>query len=271
MEVNKKKFEVELDGRKVSFEVRRPDPKVKQKSNLVYARTFRQLVKPEDGQAGAIVRPALESVMREQKLWDDAKQAKYEELFKELQQGSKRLQEGGFKLKEARELAINMRRWRAEMNQLMSKRNELDLNTAEAQSEQARFNYLVSACTVYEDGKPYFKNEEDYATRPDDDPVASKAASLFGQLYYGIDDDFYQKLPENAFLLKWKFCREGDLHLINEKGDLINADGKRVDEDGNLLDKDGKIVDEDGNHRNKDGTFAVEHKPFLDDNGVPVE
>jgi hypothetical protein len=271
MKVNKKQFEVEVGGEKVKLEARRPDTRQKQQANLVYARAFRNMVKPADGGPGFIVRSALEGVMREQKLWDDEKQARADELAKLLADGELRLRKGGIRLSEARELAISMRRWRAELNILLAKRNELDLNTAEAQAEQARFNYLVSACTVRADtGKPYFSSQEDYEARADDDQAAASAAGQFGQLYYGVDEDFYGKLPENEFLLRFRFCRPKDFHLVDKDGRLINADGKLVNEDGFLVDDKGNPVDDKGNPVDKDGRPVVQAQPFLDDDGRPV-
>ena len=50
---------------------------------------------------------------------------------------------------------------RSEMVDLLSSRTELDSNTCEGKADTVRFNYLYSACLVYEDsGEPYFENGE---------------------------------------------------------------------------------------------------------------
>jgi hypothetical protein len=79
-EKNRKKLKVEFDGREVEVHVLKPNNKVIQDGTAVYNRAFLQAVKPSDGGRGAITRPALESVLREQKVWDDARQAEYERL-----------------------------------------------------------------------------------------------------------------------------------------------------------------------------------------------
>lgn len=262
--VNKKQFEVEVDGRAVKLAVVRPTNRVVQQGTLVYNRAFREAVKPADGKPGAIVRQAVESVMREQKLWDDKKQAEYEAVVKDLLAAELKLASGGIKLSEARAVAVKMRQDRYRLRQLNADRNELDAMTAEAQAEQARFNYYVAACTVYgESGKPYFRDVEDYLGR-EDDPVALPAAQALGKLLYGLEDDYEAKLPENKFLIKYKLV-DGDLRLVDRDGKFVDAKGRRVDEQGRLVNDAGELVDADGNLLTEDGEYKVEFKEFEDD------
>ncbi len=266
---NKKVFEAKVDGKVLELAVLRPNHKVQQQAQLVYNRAFRQSVKPDDGKSGSIVRAALDGVLRDQKLWDDTKQARYEALQKALLGGEKRLVTGGFKLKEARELAIQMRRDRWELRQLISDRNSLDLNTAEAQAEQARFNYLVATATVHADtGKPYWKSEDDYLASTDE--VGGKAANLLGNILYNLEDGFEAKLPENKWLTAYGFANAA-LHLIDkDSGHLIDSQGRRVDDKGRLVNEQGKLIDSEGNLLTEEGEYVVDFKPFLDDEGTPV-
>lgn len=263
----KKKFSVEIDGAKVEFAAKRPDRRVLDKAELVKSRAFK-----EAAQAGAIVRAKVEDLMREQNLWDDEKQAAYETLLKALLDGELRLQKGGgagLTKKSARALCLQMRRDRAALRDLTAYRTELDLHTAEAHAENARFNYLVSACTVYGDtGKPYFESHDDYLSR-EDDPVAGPAATALGQLIYGLDDDFAKKFPENAGLIKLGAV-DDKLRLIDKDGNLVDAEGRRVDEKGRLVNEKGELVDANGVGLTEDGQYKVEFEPFLDDEGEPA-
>jgi len=265
---NKRVFKVEVDGKDIELAVKRPDLKTQQQGQIVYSGEFCRLVRPnpDTGEPNAITRPALENVLRKQGLWDDAKQAKWDSLNESLLQTEKKLAKGGIKLSEARELAVQMRRDRFELRQLLIDRNSLDINTAEAQAEQARFNYYVSSCTVYTDGgKPFFKSVEDYVNRAVE-PAAQKAAQTLGQLLYGLDDNFEAGLPENKFLLKYGFAREGDLHLIDPKTkDLVDAKGRRVDEKGRLINEKGELVDDEGNLLTESGEYKVDFVEFIDD------
>lgn len=266
---NKKTFEVDIDGQKKSLAVLRPTNKQNQQANLVYNRAFRLAIQPEDGKQGAIVRAALEGVVRQQKIWDDAKEARFKELERKLDDGERRLAAGGFRLSEAREVAVQMRRDRAERRRLLSERNALDMVTADAQAENARFNYLLSACTVdAKSGKPYWKDEDAYLADPDGS-VAAAAASHLSAMLYGLDDDFEKKLPENAWLLRYGFCDE-QLRLTDRDGNLVDDRMRRVDEQGRLLNERGELVDDAGNPLNEDGTFKVVFTPFLDDDDRPL-
>jgi hypothetical protein len=258
--VNKKVFQVELDGKPVEFAVQRPNHKVSQQATLVYNRAMREAI-----EAKLMLRAKIDQVMREQNLWDDTKQAKFDELVKELLGGEKKLAGGNIKLSQARDIAIQMRRARAELNLLRAERDELDRHTAESQAEQARFNYLVATCTVYgESGTSYYKDADDYLSRTDD-PVALPAAQNLGRLIYGLDDDFAKKLPENKFLVKYGFVND-KLHLVRKKdGRLIDGDGRLVDDKGRLVDEQGQLVDRDGNLLTEDGEYKVEFVEFIDD------
>lgn len=268
MSENKKSFTVEVDGKDVELAVVRPSQKVQQHATVVYNREFRLATTPADGKPGALVRKALERVLREQKLWDDAKQAQFEALNKRLLDNEKKLSEGGIKLKEARAIAIKMREDRWELRKLLSDRNALDMVTADAQADNAKFNYLVSACTVKADGKLYWKTEEEYLA-DSDGQVAIKAAQILANMIYGLDEDFEQKLPENKFLAKYKFC-DDKLRLVNKDGKFIDADGRLIDDKGRYINEAGEYVDLDGNLLTAEGDFKVEFKEFLDDDGVPV-
>jgi len=261
---NKKNFKVTVDDKELNLAVRRPDNKARQGGQQVYNRAFRQAI-----ESGAIVRARIEAVMRDQNLWDDARQKRFEELNKRLLDYELSLKKGGRKLKDAREMAIQMRRDRWELRNLNYDRNQLDLHTAEAQAENERFNYLVATCTVYGDtGKPYFKDVEDYLTR-DNDPVAPQAATTLGKMIYGLDDDFEHQLPENKFLRKYKFVND-TLHLVDTTGRLIDVNGRLVDSEGRLINEKGELVDTDGNLLTEDGEYKVDFAPFLDDDDEPI-
>jgi hypothetical protein len=158
---------------------------------------------------------------------------------------------------------LDMRQAREDLKALLVGRNELDQHTAEAYAEQARFNYLVSACTVYgETGEPYFKGVDDYLTG--DDPTSGRAAHEFGRLYYGLDDDFAKKLPENAFGLKYRLL-DDDLRLVDRRGRLVDPRGRLVDKDGRLVNERGELVAADGTPLAEDGSFKVDFVEFEDD------
>jgi len=264
MSANKKVIKVEIGGKEVELAVLRPNAKVRQDAQKVYNKAFRDAV-----ESGAILRAKIESVMREQKLWDDAKEAGLRKLQGQIAEKERKIRSGGIKLSEAREMAIQLRRDRDELRALNSERMSLDNNSCEAQADNAQFNFFVSACTVHaNDGKPYFKSYEDYMTK-EDDPAVGPAASALAKIIYNLEDDYEKKLPENQFLLKFKFA-DDSLHLIDKQGRKIDADGRLVDQEGRYINEAGEYVDREGNRVDADGNYLVDEKPFLDDEGNPV-
>lgn len=262
---NKKTFKVDVDGQSLDLAVMRPSYRSNQQSQIVYSKTFREAV-----EGGAILRTRLGAVMRDQNLWDDEKELRFQGFSRSLLDGEKRLKKGGLKLGEAREIAIQMRRDRYELRQMQNILNQADAASAETLADNAKFNFLVYDCTVYSDtGKRYFQNYEDYLELRED-PVKNTAYSLLGNMIYGVEDDYEHKLPENKFLVQFKFCNK-DLALVNKEGKMVDTEGNLVDDQGRLIDDQGRLIDEDGNLLTAEGEYDIETLPFLDDEtGQPL-
>jgi hypothetical protein len=257
-------FKVELDGEEKSFTARSPSLTDQREAQKVYNTAFTDAIK-----SNSVVRAKMDDVLEDQGLWNKEKQAKYETLQEELNDGEKRLAKGGFSLVDAKKLALTMRNIRLDIRDLISVRTSLDNHSAEGQADNARFNYLVSACVVYKDNdKPYFKDLADYMDRMDD-PVALEGASKLATMIYGLDNNFEKNLPENKFLKKYKFVND-ELRFINKQGHTVDSDGRLVDENGRYIDQEGNFVDKDGSRVDVDGDYVVDSQPFLDDDGNPV-
>ena len=162
-----------------------------------------------------------------------------------------------------------MKQIRDDIRDLISVRTSLDNHSAEGQADNARFNYLVSVCVVYNDTKqPYFSSMEDYLNKSTD-PVAIKGAQNLANMLYGLDNDYETNLPENKFLKKYKFIDE-KLRLVDKKGRLIDAEGRLIDDQNRYINEEGQFVDKFGNRVDETGEYVVEAQPFLDENGQPV-
>lgn len=260
----KEVFTVMLDGKDTELAVVRPTAEVLRKAQMYYNKIF-----GESLESGALLKDSLSKYMRKQNLWDDDKQQKYDEFNKILEDGEKSLNKGGVKLSEARKIAIQMRIARMQTRNLMSNVVDLQVNTAEGQAENAKFNYLVSACLVYNTkGTAYFKDIDDYLNRSDE-PAAILGANKFANIYYGVADNHDAILPENQFLTKFKFIDE-KLRLVNTDGKLCDADGRLVDEYGYYIDDNGHRIDIEGNSLDESGNYKFETAPFLDDDGKPI-
>ena len=259
-----KNFKVTIDGTEKEFVVKTPSLNDQREAQKVYNQAFTDAIKSK-----SVVRAKLDDLLEDQGLWNDEKQAKFTTLQKELLDGEKRLAKGGFSLNEAKDLAIKMKGIRDEIRDLISVRTSLDNHSAEGQADNARFNYLVSVCVVYNDTKqPYFNNMEDYLNRSTDQ-VGLLGAQNLANMLYGLDNDYESNLPENKFLKKFKFV-DDKLRLVVKKGRLVDAEGRLVDESGRFIDEEGNFVDKYGNKVNSDGDYLVDPQPFLDDNGNPI-
>jgi len=261
---NKKVFKVTLDSKEMELCVIRPNVKQRQEGQKTYNKAFRDAV-----ESGAILRAKVNNVMREQNLWDDNKEAQYKKLVEKINSNERKIKSGGIKLSEAKDLALQMKKDRAELRSLTSERSSLDSNTAEGQADNAQFNYWVSACTVYSDtGKTYYANYEDYLNR-DDDPVTNPAASNLALMLYNLDPDYEKKLPENEFLKKYKFVDQ-DLNFVNKSGHRVDSEGRLVNKDGRYINEKDELIDIHGNLVDEKGEYIVEFTPFLDDEGKPL-
>lgn len=262
---NKQTKEVKLD-------VRTPDLKQINEAQLAYNRGFDAAIRSK-----APLRIEVEALLKDREIWTKVKQNELDKLNTELNAKVNKLAGGGIKLLEARKLAIEIRDQRDKIASLNTERRILDTSTAEAQAEASRFNWFVANCTVYSDtGAPFFAKDgkPDVDTYLEDagSDYAQECARQFGVLQYGLDPDFEKKLPENQFLLKFKFVREKDLRLIDRNNHLVDRDFHLIDEDGYLVDKDGNRMDRTGTALDKEGKPKIEAKPFLDDeSGIPLE
>ena len=266
---DKKTFEVEVDGELKNFAVRVPTVDEIQKANEMRATTFNESLS-----RGDLLRDQLEGELRKRKLWNDDREKEYQTLRAEVINGEYKLQKGGVKLSRARAIALEMSDNRNKMVELLSSRTDLDSNTCEGKADAARFNFLFSCCLVYDEtGEPYFPNNLDDYLLNQDDPVALAGATQFYYFMSG-SSSVDNRLPENKFLHKFKFVNES-LQLVDKDGRLINRDGQHIDEDGNFVTwgKDGTVtkVDQKGRPVKEDGDFDVDHSPFLDEEGSPID
>lgn len=259
-----REFTATIGGELVELEVRTPSAKDEKEGSKVYNGAFTDALKSK-----AVVRARLDDLLVDQGLWDDSKQMKFEMLQKSLLDSERTLAKGGISLSKAKEVAMKMREDRADLRDLISVKTNLDQHTAEGQADNAKFNYLVSACTFYKGtDKKVFSSHEDYINRQTD-LVSLQAANNLANMIYGLDSDYEYKLPENEFLTEYNFV-DDKLRLLDEKGRLVDVKGRLIDEEGRFINEDGEFVDKFGNVVDELGEYKVDFSPFLDDDGKPV-
>lgn len=289
MKENKKDKIVEVagaDGEVVKVGLRQPGSSEINKAQLAYNRAFRDAM-----ESGALLRQKLEDYMKEQGIWNEAKQKQNDKFVKDINDKEDILNSGGIKLADAKEIALDLRVLRAEFREFLSEKNALDQNTAEGQADNARFSELVRLCLINPATRmPFFPEMSDYENNAGE-PWVIEAASQLANMIYGLDPKYDDNLPENEFLVEFNFVNE-DLRLINENGHLVDSEGRLITEDARYVayrSKEAELA-QDVDQRyfvNRDGEEVVqvkkpngserwvrismaERKPFLDDEGNPI-
>lgn len=260
----KEVFKVEKDGKEVEYAVVSPKSSDSQKADVIHGKAFADAVRNK-----ALFRASLDAHMKEQGLWNDEKEKEYKDLTKSINDMEYKLKRGGIRASEAREIAIEMRKNRVQLRDLITERTSLDANTAEGKAENARFNCLVSLCLVdNKTGNPIYKDMNDYLENANNEE-AFKGAQILAQMMYGLDKDFEKNLPENRFLYEYGFV-DDELRLVNKDNQLIDLNGRVINEDGDYVDGDGNVIDVEGRKINNEGEYDVKTEPFLDDEGNPM-
>jgi hypothetical protein len=251
--------EIEFKVGEVEYKVRQPGLEELNKAEMVYNKRFNVALNSDSPLA-----IKAGDILRKQGLWSDEKQAELNQAYKDISEKEFILHKGGIYKKEARAVAISLKKLRLKVQDLYSPIANFNKYTCEGQAENAKFDCLVSLCTVYKDGRPVFSSLEDYKNRTND-PVAIVGSTKFAELHYHLfDDDLGASLPENQFLKDHGFV-DDQFRLVDSKGRLVTEDGRLINEDGNLIDEEGNLIDALGHKLDKEGNFTVERKPFLDE------
>jgi len=241
------------DGEMVKIYVQRPNSKVLSEAQRVSAKVWTDCVRDK-----IMTKQELKNFMYENNIWNQSKDLEQLNITNDIQNMEKQLYVGNgrtkrMKISEAKEIAIRMRIARARLRDLIAEKMSLEQNTAEAISENAKFDYIVSRCTFYENGERVYKNLDDYNDNSDTE-MAYDAATAMAQLLYSLDKDFEAKLPENRFLVNKGFVND-DLALVNKDGITVDTQGRRINEFGHYINDEGKRTDIDGNLLDEDGNY----------------
>lgn len=251
----------------VKLVVKKPNNVILSNAQRVGAKAWTDCVRD-----GIMTKKELEKFMKEQGIWDDGKDAEQKKIVQEISDLEKRLYVGNkntkLKASEGKEIAIKMRMKRNELRDLIAERMSLEQNTAESISDNARFDYLVANCTFYENGEKVYKDLDEYKEKADNE-LGFTAASTLASLLYSVDKDFEAKLPENKFLKMFHFV-DDDLSLVNEKGETVDLEGRRIDKRGYYINEEGKRVDKDGNILDDNGNY-VPTVTYVDEKGKKIE
>lgn len=256
MKEKQREVEVKLeDGTVKKVLVKKPSNKLLSDAQVLGAKVWTNCTRD-----GIMTKKELEVFMRNRNIWDSEKDQQQQSLVDSISSLERELAlgtDGKLTKKRGKEIAISMRRLRLMLRNLISERLSLEQNTAEALSENAKFDFLVANCVYQEDGTTkVYTSLEDYNLKADDE-VAFASANALAQMMYSIDKTFEEKLPENKFLRKFNFVND-DLSLVDAENNLVDIDGKKIDSEGYYLNEDGKRVDLEGHILDADGALALQ-------------
>jgi hypothetical protein len=253
-------------SKEISIYVQKPTNRIISASDKHRAKVWNQCLTD-----GITTKMELAHLMKERGIWNEDKDKQQVEIMTKISEIEKALYVGDGTKKTVsmgKEMAIKMRRLRIDLRELMSEKISLEENTAESISENAKFDYLVSECTKYENGDRVYKSLDDYNSKSSNE-IAIAAASKLAQMLFALDEDFEKNLPENKWLSRYGLTND-DGHLINKENQKIDVTGRRVDDEGRYVNEQGKRVDIDGNMLEEDGTY-VQTAEYEDEDDTKTE
>lgn len=266
------KVSINKDGeiKEVEIYVQRPNNDTVKLAERYKSKIWNQCIQDE-----ILTKKELAVLMRKRGIWDEAKDKEEQDITREIIRLEKELYHGKDgkskpKVSEGRDIAIQIRRKRSELRDLIAEKISLEENTADNLADNARFDFLVAHCTFYKDGTRVYKDFDEYNKKSADE-IAFAAANLLGKMLYNLDNDFEKNLPENKFLTKFGLVNQ-DLSLVDPKNpdQLVDTKGKKIDENGYYIDDNGGRIDRDGNKLTPEGSYEmIEYENDLLDDEKP--
>jgi len=254
--INKVDRTVTLDDKtEIKIYVQRPNNNLVKLADRHKSKAWNQAVQDD-----VLTKKELAALMKKRGVWDEKKDEHEDDITRRIVKLEQELYIGHGKRKpkvsEGRDIAIDIRRARMELRDLIADRISLEDNTAESLADNARFDFLVAHCTYYENGSRVYNSFEEYNQKSADE-IAFSAASALGEILYNLDSSFEKNLPENKFLDRFGLVND-DLSLIDPNtGETIDTEGHRIDEEGYLLDDDDNRIDREGNKINEEGFYDI--------------
>jgi len=246
-------IEVEVEkGHKVKIFVRNPTRDQIAKADMLRAKRWNECIM----EGGILTKKELDVLLEKRGIWTKKEKGLQEDKVLEIGKLEKDLylSEENRSIEAGKELAIQIRKKRLELRDLLATKVSMEANTAEALADNARFDHLVSQCLYDESNtKKIYSSLEEYNQKADD-PLAAAGAAKLAESMYGLDREFEANLPENNWLRTFELVDE-DLNIVNKEGQMVDLGGRRinnlgqyVDDDGNPTDKEGNPIDEHGNY-----------------------
>lgn len=261
--MNKKVFNTKDDnGQELNLAVIKPSPKCQVQAQLEYNKNWALAEKN-----GSILRRNLDDLAEKHGLWSDDLRQKVANIEKEALELERKLRSGANNfstVEDAKACALKIRSLRAERLDILRARNSLDSYTAESFADSFRLQYLVSQCTVYNDGnkasQPYFTSLDNYLLLAET-KLAQDAFGAYLELLYDQPTDDADEFYENKWLRKYGFV-DKDNRLINKAGHYISEDGLLINKEYKYVNADEELVDKYGVRVDDSGDYIIDYAEF---------
>ena len=243
---------VEVKGKnskdeEVTCYIRRPNSKDSKEAKLYSNTNVAKSIKS----GTFLTRGQAREQLKTQGIWGEAQESQLKELTSKINDLCQIIETGKkndkqLKKSEGREIALEIIGLRNEQLDLLTRVNELDEYTIEAQTENDEFDYLISICLLDEESNRVFNSVDEYKEKAADEPYYFTAAQELQNIIYRFRkaEDIAKDRIEYKFLSQCKFIND-KLQFVDKDGNLTDRDGRRVDEQGFYLDdKSERVVKE---------------------------
>jgi len=248
------------DGKEVKIKVIKPTNRLNSAAQRIGATVWTKCI-----QDGVMTKQELKALMEKKKIWGKDQDEKQKVLQQEISDLEKDLyinKRKKIKLSEAKDIAFKMQKKRVELRDHITSKIELEGNTAESLSDNAKFDFLVANCTLWENGNKVYNSLDAYQDSSDD-TIAFTAAATLAEMLYAIDPEFEKGLPENRFLRAAGLLNDS-LEYIDKDGERTDRDGKAINDLGWFQDDEGNRIDANGHPLTENGTY-VQQVAYIDD------
>ena len=220
------------DDKDVTCYVRRPNAKDFKEAKLYSNSGVAKAIKS----GNFITRSQTKDHIIKAGIWTNEQEVKLVEITNTITENLNKLKLGGIKKSAAKAICLELIGLRDEQMLILSRVNELDKFTIEAQAENDEFDYLVSACLLSEEGDRVFESVDQYKENATEQPYYFSAGEELQKIIYGYGkvDEILKARPEYQFLIKEKIV-DDTLRYIDKDGNLVARYGNVVDENGDLV------------------------------------
>lgn len=247
-----KKKQQDGTEKEVTVFVKKPSPKDIRKADIYQSKIWTECIKE-----GVPTKEQLIKTMQSSGIIDEELIEKKRNIESELEKLEKKLYLGDGKktedIEEGKKTALMMKLLRDELVSLSIRVNDVSSNSADSIAENARFDYLVSACVCDENGNRVYNNIEEYESKSSDE-IAYAAAEKLAEMLYGISSQNENSPEDNWFK---------QLNLVDEEGNFIDESSNRVDFSGRKLNENGFYVNDKGERTDSEGNLVDENGNYV--------